>query len=238
MPRLYIPHIPQEINTDLIELKGEDAHYLSDVLRMRPGDEIILFDAEGRRAKAALVNIERLSVEVRVKELLQQTQETEHGIVLAVGTLKATKMDLVVQKATELGIKEIYPLVTERTLVRQTRKLDRWNKIALEASRQCGRSVVPKVHSLKPLDKFIDGWNSPGVVFWEEARKGTLQKSDCQPKGDVAMLVGPEGGFSSNEVAMAVAGGFIVRTLGVNILRAETAAISALAIMQYLRELN
>ncbi|MEJ2183566.1 MAG: 16S rRNA (uracil(1498)-N(3))-methyltransferase [Nitrospirota bacterium] len=233
MPRAFVPRIPPE--KDAFPLRGETARYLLAVLRTAPGDEVVLFDGEGRRARATVVRTRRAELDVEVKERLPVPEEPPGGIVLLQGMLKGRKMDLVVQKATELGVKEIVPLITERTQVRETRKLERWQTIAREAARQCGRPLVPAVRPPAEADLFFgQAEGLSGFIFWEEGGR-PLGQAELPPEGrDVHAAVGPEGGFTGAEVEMALSRGLEAATLGPLILRAETAALAAVTLLRFL----
>jgi len=144
-------------------------------------------------------------------------------------------MDLVIQKATELGVAEIVPVITERSQLRTTRKLQRWQKIAEEASRQSGRNRIPLIHEPEAFETAIvsQGLNK-GIIFWEE--KGapfSAAVAELKNENRIVLCIGPEGGFSAQEVRAASQNSFVVTSMGKRILRAETAAISAVAIVQY-----
>jgi 16S rRNA (uracil1498-N3)-methyltransferase len=154
-------------------------------------------------------------------------------------------MDLVIQKTTELGIKGIIPLITERSLIRETRKVNRWRKIAEEAAEQCGRAFIPVVHEPKELHSmFAVPHPMKGLVFWEggglalsEATTQIIHMPAPLPDNStVHLIIGPEGGLASEEVKLAEDSGLVRTTLGRRILRAETAAIAAVALIQYLFE--
>jgi 16S rRNA (uracil1498-N3)-methyltransferase len=170
--------------------------------------------------------------------------ESSRTLILIQGLLKGDKMELVIQKTTELGVKEILPAITERSQVRDTRKAARWRKIAEDASRQCGRTRVPLIHNPNPFaDIFSHRPNAytpniragRGLIFWEKGGKKITDTLDAVTGGDPCVVaIGPEGGFTSEEVAIAESGGLRIATLGNRILRAETAAIAATAIIQFL----
>ena len=157
-------------------------------------------------------------------------------ITLLQGLLKGDKMDLVIQKATELGVSEIIPVITGRSQIRETRKLERWRKIAQESSRQSGRVGVPAVHDTVDVDYLLARQPVPerGIIFWEEGGESlsTIMGRFMGRKA-IELFTGPEGGFSGEEVRALRETGFSVATLGRRILRAETAAVVALGIVQY-----
>jgi 16S rRNA (uracil1498-N3)-methyltransferase len=254
MPRIFIP-IPA-IKEDRISITGDKARYLSTVLRCKKGNELIVFDGEGNCLRANIIETGKRGVVLEVLERFSCNMEAPIRIILVQGLLKGQKMDLVVQKTTELGVKEIIPLITERSQARQTRKVERWQKIAEEASRQSGRSVVPVIHEPKEFDQFLSSaelerkgdretrrhGEMNGFIFWEEGgmplKEAILKVSSSPlyriPDSTIYFLIGPEGGFAKEEVAFAEREGFIVTSLGKRILKAETAAISAITLIQFL----
>ena len=249
MPRIYLPVIHPSDNQ--ISIRGEKSHYLTSVLRCRKGDDLIVFDGEGNCFRTSLIKSDKKEVIVEIIEKFPCNLESPLGITLVQGLLKGEKMDMVVQKTTELGVKAIIPVITERSQLRETRKIARWRKIAEEASRQSGRSVVPTVHEpvefknifsdattnyppLSPLNK--GGTKGSGFIFYEEGGM-TLSEafsSFILHPPSLIILVGPEGGFTKKEIAFAAAKGLFVASLGKRILRAETAAITAVALAQFL----
>ncbi|MDA8168704.1 MAG: 16S rRNA (uracil(1498)-N(3))-methyltransferase [Nitrospiraceae bacterium] len=234
--RLFYPGL--SANSE-ISLTGEDFNYLKNVLRAREGAEVMLFDGKGNSATAIITGISSERITARTGDVFP-SKKTESGLktVLLQGMLKGQKMDVVVQKATELGVSEIIPLITRRAEVRETRKTGRWRKIAREAARQCGRAVVPLIAEPAPLADFLKHYRGAGIIFWEEGGSGLKDASGKLRGGNavaggIAVAVGPEGGFAEEEVQAARGAGFSVCSLGPRILRAETAAIAALALIQY-----
>ena len=248
----------EEIKGNRITFSGEKARYLISVLRCSAGDELQVFDGEGSLYKSKITGIENKKVIIDLLEQISLNAESPLNLTLVQGILKGEKMDVVVQKATELGVKEIIPAITERSQIRHTRKVDRWRKIAEEASKQSGRTMIPVVHEPMEFNSLFavnDSRPLKGFIFWEEgglALKEAIQKitihdarytmqdkknheSSCilHPES-FYLLVGPEGGFSKEEVGLAVSKGLITVSLGKRILRAETAAISAVALIQFL----
>jgi 16S rRNA (uracil1498-N3)-methyltransferase len=157
-------------------------------------------------------------------------------MILIQGLLKGEKMDFVVQKATELGVSAIVPVITERSQLRDTRKHPRWKKIAEEASRQSGRTRIPeisKTYSFKDVFELPGVISGKGVIFWEQGGERLSDIAGRIQNTDVYLMIGPEGGFSEKEAMLATEKGFFTATLGNRILRAETAAIAAVSIMQF-----
>ena len=242
----------EEIKGNRITLFGEKARYLISVLRCSSGDELQVLDGEGSLYKSKIAGIENKKVIIDLLEKISLNAESPLNLILVQGILKGEKMDMVIQKATELGVKEIIPAITERSQIRHTRKVDRWRKVAEEASKQSGRTIIPVVH--EPMDfsnffeSFVNSHKINGFIFWEEggfSLKEAIKQSAVSIQhldnsrfstlnSQLFVLVGPEGGFSKEEVNLAASKGLITVSLGKRILRAETAAISAVALIQFL----
>jgi 16S rRNA (uracil1498-N3)-methyltransferase len=238
MPRLYLP--VTQIIEGHISITGDKARYLISVLRCREGDELIVFDGKNNCFRTKIVHVTRKEVTVRVLEKFPCDSESPLHITLVQGLLKGEKMDMVIQKATELGVKEIIPVITERSQVRETRKVSRWIKIAEEASKQSGRSMIPIIHEPMNFSDIFSIHSSRfiprGFIFYEE---GGMKLSEAVSSlvtrhSSLFVIIGPEGGFTKEEVAFAKEKGLIVTSLGKRILRAETAAISAITLVQFL----
>jgi 16S rRNA (uracil1498-N3)-methyltransferase len=233
--RLYVPR--SAIHAGRASL-GEDAtHYLRDVLRLAPGTELEAFDGEGGTYRAVWNGSEGgLAIGDRREGLTSRVP-----IWLAVALAKGPKTELVVEKATELGVRRVLPFAAERSVVklaeeRGEAKLKRWQKIAAEAARQCGRADVSQIDPARSLTEVIaaipKGFER--LLFYEGGGV-PLRAREPLPPGCVA-VIGPEGGFSPAEVSTLVAAGFQTVTLGPRILRAETAAIVAAGLLQHLFE--
>ncbi len=234
MPRLYLQSIPRDDKH--VFITGENARYLLAVLRCRPGDEFTVFNSASGHYRAKVVRAGRNGVMAELLDALPPVVEPVQEVVLLQGLLKGRKMDFVVQKATELGVGAVVPLVTERSQLRRTRKLGRWQKIALEAARQSARARVPDIRELTSMEAFLEHEAKPlrGFIFWEEGGTSMLEERPAAGDGPLYVAVGPEGGFTEREVRRAGESGLLVKSLGKRILRAETAAVSALTIVQFL----
>jgi len=232
MPRIFIDSLPVG---DELSVGGKEASYLIKVLRVRVGDEVTLIGEGGRSWLSEIESIKGREIKFSIKKEIEPLKEPSIKIHLLQGILKAQKMDLVVQKAVELGVSSIVPVITERTIVTETKKKKRWQDIALEATRQCGRTIIPVVEEpIRLRDFFLKRCPISGIVFWEE---GGLPLKDAlraiSPKEDIYILIGPEGGLGKEEVEGASRCGLKTATLGRRLLRAETASISALTIVQF-----
>lgn len=226
-----------------IEITGDDAHHLMHVMRAKEGQEVIVVDDENQVARMAMSAFREGAVTLTLQERLAADTESPIGLVLAQCLLKADKMDLVVQKAVELGAVGVIPVRSQNCVVRYDAKKaaarrDRWQKIADEAAKQCGRTALLSVAAVTDLNDFLQqnaaAAESELIFFYENEQDQTVKSylSQVQAKR-IVLLVGPEGGFSLDEAtAVAAASGHSV-TLGPRILRAETAALTALAVVQY-----
>lgn len=235
MPRLFLPGNFSE--KDIITIIGEKARYLSTVLRCNRGDQILITDDKGNSYSAIIMNISGKEATAEILGEQSLNRESPLRITLLQGILKGVKMDLVIQKTTELGVNRIIPVITERSQLRETRKLLRWQKIAEEASRQSGRNIIPEISKPVEFDGIFNQSemiSGKGIIFWEE---GGERLSDILKRFDktagISLFTGPEGGFTEKEVGTASENGFAVASLGRRIIRAETAAIAAISILQY-----
>jgi 16S rRNA (uracil1498-N3)-methyltransferase len=215
-----------------IEISGESAHYVSNVLRQRVGNDITLFNNIGQYMGGKIVSIRKNQVIIDAHPLQPPDVESPLDITLYQGLLKGEKMDLVIQKATELGVKEIVPIITERSIPTFTRKIERFQKIASQACRQCGRVMIPEIFEPMSFEDSLNGFNGHGIIFYEES--GSKIPVFNHSIVEISLYIGPEGGFSAGEILMAERHGIKAASLGKRILRAETAAITGLGIIQYL----
>lgn len=232
MHRLYVP--PEQLaSSPRVQLTAEQSWHLLTVLRLQPGAELEVFDGKGRRFRATLA-----ASGLEIDGPLPAPQRRV-DVVLAQALAKGEKMELVIQKATELGAARILPLATERSVVRldaqrSASRTTRWRRIAEEAARQCGRADVPAVD--EPC-----GWDGLFALLRDDPeRRGLLLDPDPGDLrlGDAArgvsrllVVVGPEGGFSPGERAQAIENGFVAVSLGPLVLRSETAGLAALAVV-------
>jgi 16S rRNA (uracil1498-N3)-methyltransferase len=238
MSRVFLSAVNFKENR--ISITDEKAKYLVSVLRCKKGDELIVFDGEGNCFRTTIIKADRREVVAEVIEKFPCNLESPLNITLVQGLLKGEKMDLVVQKTTELGVKEICPVITERSQLRETKKIARWRKIAGEASRQSGRSVVPVIHEPVEFMNFLksqwSGVRCQGIIFYEEGGvtlKDAISSFIFHPSS-FFVIIGPEGGFTRAEIDLAKENGFLVTSLGKRTLRAETAAITSVTLIQFL----
>lgn len=238
MRRFYAP--PGQFGDGNVHLGLEETRHLRDVLRLREGAEINVFDGEGREFLCTVGKIDKKNSTAAIKVEIDPTSpESNLELVLAVGLLKGEKFDLVVQKAVELGVSQIHPLYTKRSDVKfdvKDAKTERWRKIALEAAKQSGRAKLTKIEDPVGFEDFVKTFHtSPaageGRILFTE-REGSGFGIDRKLK-KITALVGPEGGWETSELDSALKGDFELITFGGRILRAETAAITVAAILQH-----
>lgn len=220
----------------------DEMRHISRVLRLGVGDGVVLFDGEGKEYQAVITGMtpDRISFLIE-GEKSAALRESSLRILLAVALLKSPRFDWLLQKTTELGVAEIIPFRSSRVIPRLEKKgaeekHRRWQKIAAEASKQCGRASIPKVHPLRTFEEVLS-LEIPAaakIFFWEEEKAGSLKDSLAVSTTSVFALVGPEGGFAEEEAKLALGAGFRPVRMGPRILRAETAAVVATGLMQYI----
>ncbi len=239
--RFFIKGKPHGSNR--IFLDGKEHHHLSKVARLKPGEQVLLFDEGGRQYIANVEEIEKDKTSLLILET-EQKQEYKVRITLAQVILKAKKMDLVIQKATELGTHLIVPIISDRTVVKieskQEKKIERWKRIMIDASKQCGRSSVPEICAPERLDDFITKAKAQKRLCLSEQGGKPLREILMSPlikriniPSSIILLVGPEGGWTEKEEQDIMKNSFEAVTLGLLTLRAETAAIVGLAMVSH-----
>jgi len=234
------------LNDGLVYVTGDQFNRLKRVLRLGVGDRVAAFDGSGMEYRAVIREMLPGSAKCAIVEQVEVQTESPIRVVLVQGIPKGDKLELVIQKSTELGVSGIIPVITSRTVVRvdpdrSGRKLERWQSIAAEAARQCRRAVIPVVG---PIMTWFDAVNAAEprsllILPWEEERSTGLKAAlkahahRVTAGGAVYILVGPEGGLSAEEVVQAAQAGAISVSLGPRILRTETAGVVTLAAVMY-----
>lgn len=235
MTRIFLS--PEDISSDIVTITDDQARHLTLVLRAKPSDMISVLNGSGYEYKCRIVSVHKKEVKAEVISKGPYSAESPVSITVAQGISKGERMDIAIQKSTELGATRIVPVITERSQVKHTQKVERWHKIALSAAQQSGRDKIPEINEPVRLEEFLDSivTGSPGIIFFEEKRERNLKDvlSGFQEIKELIILIGPEGGFTKEEVAAATEKGFIEASLGPRILRTETAPITALSIIQY-----
>jgi 16S rRNA (uracil1498-N3)-methyltransferase len=224
--------LDQELKADNPRLTPEDSHYLTNVLRMSPGDKFILVDPKGLEHRVLLVSVKKQGALFQIEEqLLPSRVEAGVSVDLWLPLLKGEKVEIVLQKAVELGVASITLWSAKRSVVRpagnEEKKFTRWQAIAKNAAQQCGRTKVPKIRGVMDLkDVPREGTR---IFAWELERALPLKSALAGSPQSITVLTGPEGGLDPVEAEFLHAAGFQSVTLGARILRAETAAITLLA---------
>jgi 16S rRNA (uracil1498-N3)-methyltransferase len=235
---------PAAIKESTALLTGPEVHHLKNVLRLKSGDRIELFDGTGKTYLTVIAYFTKDTIEMRILSV-EETAANTPQLIIGQALLTGKKMDLIVQKATELGINTLQPFLAEHCARPDINaaKGQRWDRIILEACKQCGR---PQPMTCPPPIDFdelllLHAESLVKLLLWEQEQNQTMQKIFSSlpvdrelMTGPTFALIGPEGGFSASEISRAVAAGFQPVTLGHRILRAETAAIAVMSILQFL----
>ena len=233
--RLYTP---DKINTgQLLELQQDNAHYARTVLRLKKDQSITLFNGLGGEFICTLQEVSKKRVVVNVIEAVDRNVESPLHITLGLGISRGDRMDWAVQKAVELGVNKITPLITERCVIKfkadkKKQKLQHWKHIVQHATEQCGRTLLPDLDEIAGIQDWIQKQSGLKVFLDPSAEKSLAEVKPDNKR--VTLLSGPEGGFSNEERKMAIDAGFIPIRLGNRILRTETASLAALSAVQML----
>jgi 16S rRNA (uracil1498-N3)-methyltransferase len=233
MPRFHLP--PESWQS--AALTGDEAKHLSQVLRIRAGETITVFDGCGKRAEASVLTVSRDHVSLKIGEAIT-TALPRPVITLAQAIPKGKNMDLIVQKAVELGIARIHPLVTKNTIVQPGEgKSDKWRRNALEACKQCGQDTLPEIADPLPFAHWLASQpaaNLQIIASLAPGAKPLRETLHAHPATTTAtLLVGPEGDFTPEETAAAIEAGFLPVSLGDIVLRVETATLFCLSALRY-----
>ena len=239
MHRFYVPST--DISSDTICIRDPERHHLFNVLRLKPGDDMQIFDGEGNSYIACLTDREFPLAMASIRDHQFHPPIPPH-ITLFQAIPKSDKMDLIVQKVTEIGVDEIVPMISERSIPKrggdaQKNRRDRWERIAIEASKQCGCPRFPKLLGLRTIGEcFEQARNCElSLLLWENEVERQIKDvlRNHRHVASVCLFIGPEGGFSDAEVKTAIDSGCVPTTFGGNTLRTETAAIVAIALTVY-----
>ena len=246
--RFYAPPATFAPGEQTVVLTAEEVRHARDVLRLQTGDEVYVFDGEGKEFRCAVREFGRDGAVFNVIEEVEPARpESPLDLTLAVALLKGEKFDLVIQKATELGVTRIIPLDSERADMRirggedMHKRVTRWRRIAREAAKQSGRARVPEIIASLTLDALLttpaaeEEKSSIRLMFSERGGRSLHEAIDnfSERPAKIVALVGPEGGWTDNEIELAREDGWQIVTLGGRTLRAETAAIVVAALLQH-----
>ena len=241
IPRLYLPH-PLETGA-VCSAAADQARYLKTVLRMKEGDPLLIFNGTDWEYEAVIRRQTAEGMELEITGRRKLPEAVIH-VTLCQAVPKAEKMDGIIRHATELGAERIVPFFAERSVPRWRpdqlpRKRERWQKIAVEASRQCGRSDIPEVGEIVTFERMLRDVPEGGLrlIPWEEETIRGLREVLRDPARagmtEFVLVIGPEGGFSAGEIDQARQAGFLSVSLGKRVLRVETASLAVIAVLQY-----
>lgn len=240
MHRFFVE--PTQITENEIDIVGEDVKHIKNVLRMSKNDEIVICDGHSNDYYCIINDIEDCCVKTRIVTKTQSETELKTKIYLFQALPKQSKMELIVQKAVELGVYEVIPVITDRSIIKidnknSTKKLARWNKVAESAAKQSKRGIIPKVNNIMKFEDAIEYSKQMDMTIfpYENAKnikesRELINKLSCNKIG---VFIGPEGGFSLTEIEKAKSSEADIITLGRRILRTETAGLAILSLLMF-----
>jgi 16S rRNA (uracil1498-N3)-methyltransferase len=243
MPRFFISHEPELYET--VVISGDDAHHIVRVLRLKEGDSLKLSDGKNTEIIVIIEDVDYKNLKIKARVIEKNKMEGVcPAITLFQGVPKGDRFDLIIQKNTEIGVSRFVPVITQRTVVELSgdkpgRRRERWQKIAREAAKQCLRLDIPEVSTPVDFEKSLEEikFHQLAVVPWEEEKSASfrelLQNLSKKNISKIAVFIGPEGGFSQEEIEKAKMAGAFTVSLGPRILRTETAGIVVCSIIMY-----
>jgi len=241
IPRLYHPEII--LPHGEVKLQGDRFHYLVDVLKIKKGEKILLFDQTGYEYEALVAQCDGKTLYLKITAR-REPEDEGLKVILAQSLTKTKKMDFIIEKACELGVREIIPFLSQRSTVRlagekRTEKRLRWQRIAQNAAKMAYRGGVPEISACVNFREMLSlaPPTAMKIIFWEEEHKRGLKQlfleNGGREKDTFFLVIGPEGGFGPDEIEMAKEKGFVPVSLGKRILKVETAALVALSVLRY-----
>ena len=244
MHRFFVS--PDEIMQSSCIITGDDAHHIQNVLRLRVGEKITLCNTQGTDYLAVIQEMDKGWVKVSLLHSSASQTEPDLKVTLLQGLPKASKMDTIIQKCVELGVYDVMPITTGRTVVKVNsnrdgeKKVARWQRVADEAAKQSRRGILPVVHKPVSFEQAVQECEADlKIIFWEEERNQslrTLLQNPAARPNSIAILIGPEGGLEEEEINLARQHDWVSATLGARILRTETAGMAVLAAIMYQME--
>lgn len=236
--RFFAP--PNQISSSGVLLDADESHHLMRVMRLGVGAQVQVFDGSGREYSCDVVRTARNQVELAIVDEVLDRVESPLRVTLGLALIKSDKFDWAVQKATELGARQIIPLATKFSEVlkseqRGEKRIKRWERISLEALKQCGRRRLVEIGEPVSWDQYFSSETSQVRLVFSERGGGSLADvmASKGPVRSTSIAIGPEGGWSEEEISLAEAKGFVAIHLGPRILRSETAAVAALTLVQH-----
>lgn len=234
VPRIYLDQTLDSGNT--IQLSTEAYRHVVNVLRLREKDKLIIFNSQGLEFKAYIEKIEKKQTSITIEQPLENNTTSPLHIELGLSLIKNDKLDFALQKSVELGVSSITPLSADRSTIkldskRELKRQAHWQGIIQSACEQSGRNFLPELNALQKISSWLESSSTPGIIFEPRA---TISLTELSPGKKIRIIIGPEGGFSKNELEEITQHQFELVKLGPRILRAETAAITAIAALQLL----
>ncbi len=240
MHRFYVT--PTQITGNTIVIKGSDVNHIKNVLRRKPGDEIIICNGQGKDCYCIINKVSEGEITVEIQSEKDTGTELKTRITLYQGLPKKDKMELIIQKAVELGVYDIVPVMTKRAVVKledkkkEEKKLERWQAIAEEAAKQSGRGIIPVVRPVQSFKEAVTNAKElgQGIIPYENATgmQNTKHRLDSlKNRESIGVFIGPEGGFEEAEIELAMSADIHPITLGKRILRTETAGLAVLSML-------
>jgi 16S rRNA (uracil1498-N3)-methyltransferase len=229
---------PEAFQGEIVVLDADESRHLTRVLRLKAGARVLVGDGRGRQVEAEVQRFEQDRAVLQVVRELPPTGESPLAVTLAIGLAKGDALDAVMRQATEMGVNRIAPFTSvyseKSDPKREARRLARWRRLTQESLKSCQRAWVPQIDGVAAFADILPGPEEAKILFWEEERGGGLARglSGSRP-ASVRLLIGPEGGFAPEEVEQARAAGYRPTSLGPRRLRVETAALAALALIQF-----
>lgn len=228
---------PENISSDSATLEEDETRHLRDVLRLKAGEQIRIFDGVGREFACTIDMIEKRSASLSIiSEVEPSSPESPLDLTLAAVLLKGDKLDTSIQKAVELGVNRFIPITSIRCDVKvrgDSKRSDRWRRIAMEATKQCGRARLMQVDEVSSYAEILNKGIEDGIDMVHFSERDGRRFDDLEPTGKVLAFIGPEGGWDDSELEAATEGGVISITFGGRILKADTAAVSIATILQH-----
>lgn len=234
---------PSQIQGDKITVDGPDLNHMKNVLRIKRGEQVEISDGSSKRYLCELDGYEDESAQLLIQSVQEDDIELPSKIYLFQGLPKSDKMELIIQKAVELGAYEVIPVVTRRAVVKldekkAAKKIARWSAIAEGAAKQSGRNVIPQIHPVMSYKEALDyaGELDVKLIPYEKAEGMQAARetiNGIQPGQSIGVFIGPEGGFEESEIEQAIEKGVIPISLGKRILRTETAGLTVLSVLMY-----
>lgn len=240
MSHFFAP--PQNVQRDKIFIEGGEAHHLLQVMRLKLGDEVTIFDGQGNEYQGVIIEQGKRGAIVKILDKKQMESEKGPNITLAQAIPARGKMDYLVEKTTELGIDRIIPLETERSVVKMSKAKtevarQRWERIAISASKQCGRLRLPVISQITQFPQVLEKVSEFDLILFPclsaEARPLKKILRDKNKPKNILVFIGPEGDFSPEEISQAKLSGCHLARLGSNILKSDTAALMVLSVLKY-----